>query len=89
MNQMNYLRSNTFREKWGRETLQENTPCLDPLLWEIAVFCLRTTFFDSFNVLFSFLAEKDAERSRNYFKKNLESKCAVLINKYKYNSSGY
>ena len=30
---------------------------------------LQTSFFDGFDVLMSFLAENDAERFRNYFKK--------------------
>ena len=34
------------------------------------MFGLQTMFFDGFNVLISFLAENDAERSRNYFKKS-------------------
>ena len=35
------------------------------------IFGLHTTFFAGFNVLMSFLAENDAERSRNYFKKSV------------------
>ena len=34
------------------------------------MFGLQTAFFDDFNVLMSSLAENDAERSRNYFKKS-------------------
>ena len=62
----------------------------NPLLCKIVVFGLQTTFFDSFNVFFNFLAENNAERSRNYLKKQvLEPECAVLLNKCNKKSSGY
>ena len=43
------------------------------------VFGLQTTFFYSFNVLLSFLAENDAERFRNFVNKSvLDPKRAKL-----------
>ena len=53
----------------ARETSQENKPFLNVFLRRNVSFGLQTTFFDGFNVLMSFLAENDAERSRSFFKK--------------------
>ena len=62
-----------------RETLWENIPILKCIFTKNVIFGLQTTFFDGFNVIMSFLAENDAERSRNYFKKKvLDPKCAKL-----------
>ena len=54
----------------GRGTLRENIPIFKYFFRKNFMFGLQTTFFDSFNVLVSFLAENDAERSRNYFNKS-------------------
>ena len=48
---------------------KENIPFLHQFLRKNVLFGLQTTFFDGFSVLMSFLAENDAERFRNYFKK--------------------
>ena len=42
----------------GRETSQENTSFLNAFLRKNYIFGLQTMFFDGFNVLMSFLAQK-------------------------------
>ena len=42
----------------GRETLRENIHFLNVFLLKNFIFGLQTMFFDGFNVLMSFLAEK-------------------------------
>ena len=42
----------------GRETSQENISFLNAFLRKNVILGLQTTFFDGFNVLMSFLAQK-------------------------------
>ena len=53
------------------ENIRNTYLFVNAFLLKNVIFSLQTTFFDGFNMLMSFLAENDTERSRNYFKKSI------------------
>ena len=50
--------------------------------YENVIFGLQTAFLDGFNVLMSFLAENDAEWSRNFFKKQILNPTHAKMNQH-------